>query len=332
MQYDTSIFRGHLPLIRFISTKVMLMLPTVFGLVTLVFFLTRLLPGDPASLFISPGVPLSLADDLRKQFGLDQPLFDQYMSYIGSVLTGNLGHSFTHHAPVTAVLAEVLPNTLLLGGTALLLEILAALCFALWAARTPGGLTDRIISQGSLVAYALPSFWIGILLLTTFSYGLEIFPSSLMMSQISSGRGTVSDIAMHLALPAFTVAIPGAALLTRYLRSSLARVEEREYITVARSMGLSATRTFRSYILPNAIGPVLSLIGVEFGILLTGVVVTETLFSWPGMGRLVVVAIFARDYPLLLGCTLVAGCIVIFGNSLADVLQAIIDPRRRSEM
>ncbi|MFN0158627.1 MAG: ABC transporter permease [Bacteroidota bacterium] len=316
-------------LLRFISLRILFTIPTLFGLVTLVFFLTRLLPGDAASVFIGPGVPPALADDLRRQFGLDQPLFEQYVSYIGSVFTGNLGHSFTHHAPVTTVLAEVLPNTALLGIAALILEILLAVSLAFFAARNTGSLSDRIISQGSLIAYALPSFWVGILLLTFFSYGLDIFPSSQMRSSSVSGESSLGGIALHLVLPAFTVAIPGAALLTRFLRSSLGRIENQEYVMVAKSMGVSESRIFRSYVLPNAIGPVISLIGVECGILLTGVVVTETLFAWPGMGRLVVVSIFARDYPLLLGCTLVAGFIVIAANTLADLLQKMIDPRLR---
>lgn len=248
--------------LRSISAAILFTVLTLFGLVTLVFFLTRLLPGDAASVFIGPGVPPSLASDLRRQFGLDQPLFDQYLSYIGSVFTGNLGQSFTHHAPVTTVLAGVLPNTALLGLTALALEITVAVLLAFIAVRNSGSLADRLISQGALVAYALPSFWVGILLLTFFSYGLDIFPSSQMRSSTTSGASSLTDIALHLVLPACTVAIPGTALLTRFLRSSLDRIEHREYITFARSMGLSRSRIVRSYVLPNAIGPVVSLIGV----------------------------------------------------------------------
>ena len=181
-----------------------------------------------------------------------------------------------------------------------------------------------------LVVCTLPSFWIGIMLLIVFSYGLGMFPSSQMYS--SGQSGSFPDMLRHLVLPALTAAIPAAAGFARYLRTSLSTVMAQEYVLAANSMGLSRWRVFRSYVLPNAISPIVSLLGIELGVLLTGVLVTETLFSWPGMGQLTIGAIFARDYPLILGCTLVSGVVVIAGNLVSDVVNAIIDPRIRSTM
>lgn len=305
----------------------------MFGLVTLVFFLSRLLPGDPSSLYISPGIPPAVAEQLRAQFGFDRPVWDQYISWLASILRGDLGRSFAYAAPVKDVLLRVFPNTVLLGGTALIVECVLAVALAALAVRHVGSRFDRTISHVSLVVYSLPSFWVGILLLWLFSFSLHLFPSSQMFSvgvKESGGTTAVIDLLKHLALPALTVAIPGAAAITRYLRTSVTETLGQDYVVAALSMGLSKTRVFRSYVLPNSLGPVVSFLGIEVGVLLTGVLVTETLFAWPGLGRIAVMAIFTRDYPMILGCTLLGGVVVVAANVLADVVRAWIDPRVRT--
>lgn len=304
----------------------------MFGLMTLVFFLSRLLPGDPSSLYISPGIPSAVAEQLRSQFGFDRPVWDQYLSWISSMLRGELGHSFAHAAPVKEVLLRVFPNTILLGGTALILECMLAIVLAALAVRHAGSRFDRFLSHGTLVVYSLPSFWVGILLLWIFSFSFDLFPSSQMHSvgaQEQGGTAATLDVLRHLVLPAFTVAIPGSAAVARYLRTSIAETLGQDYVVAATSMGLSKARVFRSYVLPNSLGPVASLLGMEAGVLLTGVLVTETLFAWPGMGRIAVMAIFARDYPMILGCTLLGGAVVVAANIFSDILRAWIDPRIR---
>ncbi len=254
------------------------------------------------------------------------------MSWLSSVLTGELGHSFAHNAPVTEVILRVFPNTVLLGGTALVLECILAVLLAAIAVREVGSRMDRSVSTLTLVVYSLPSFWVGIVLLWIFSYSLGVFPSSQMYSigaEDLDGTEALIDLLRHLALPAFTVAIPGAAAITRYLRTNITETLGEDYVVAATGMGLSKARVFRSYVLPNSIGPAVSLLGIEVGVLLTGVLVTETLFAWPGMGRIAVMAIFARDYPLILGCTLLGGIVVVAANILSDVLRAWIDPRIR---
>ncbi|MBM2840951.1 MAG: binding-protein-dependent transport system inner rane component [Bacteroidetes bacterium] len=299
---------------------------------TLVFFLSRLLPGDPSSLFISPGIPPVVAEQLRSQFGLDRPVVDQYIAWLTTVFHGELGYSFAHSAPVSQVLLSVFPNTLILGLSALVLECVLAILIAALAVSRTGSDFDRLLSNFTLVVYSLPSFWIGILLLLTFSFTFKLLPSSQMYSLAARDTGGLvafADFLQHLILPALTVAIPGAAVLARYLRTNITDILGQEYVVAATGMGLSKSKMFRSYVLPNSVGPVISLLGIEVGVLLTGVLVTETLFAWPGMGRIAVMAIFSRDYPMILGCTLLGGCIVIVANILSDVFRAWIDPRVR---
>ncbi len=319
-------------LLKFLIRRILQAIPTMFGLVTLVFFLSRLLPGDPASLYLSPGIPPGVAAHLHAQFGLDRPLADQYVAWLFSTFTGELGYSFAHSAPVRDVLLSVFPNTILLGVTALIVECALAILLAALSIRAVGSALDRMLSHLTLVTYSLPSFWVGILLLWLFSFSLGIFPSSQMYTagiRESDGPRAFADLLKHLVLPALTVAIPGAAVIARYLRTSITDTLRQEYVVAATGMGLSSGKVFRSTIFPNSIGPLLSLLGVETGVLLTGVLVTETLFAWPGMGRMAVMAIFTRDYPMILGCTLLGGVVVVAANTLADVARAWIDPRIR---
>ena len=321
-----------MPLVKFLARRVLYAIPMIFGLVTLVFFLSRLLPGDPAMLYVAPGIPPAVAEHLRSQFGLDRSWWEQYLAWLSSIFRGELGYSFAHGVPVKDVLLQVFPNTLLLGGTALLLECVAAFALAAIAVRFVGSWLDRALSGLTLVVYALPSFWVGILLLWLFSFSLKVLPSSQMHSigaDQLSGAAALGDLLKHLALPALTVAAPGIAALARYLRAGMTETLRQDYVAAAIGMGLSRGKVFRSTVFPNSIGPVLSVLGVEIGVLLTGVLVSETLFSWPGMGRLAVMAIFARDYPLILGCTLTGGVLVVAANILVDVVRAWIDPRIR---
>jgi peptide/nickel transport system permease protein len=313
-------------ILKYLARRILEAIPLIFGLVTVVFFLSRLLPGDATDVFISPTTPLSVKDQLRTQFGLDKPVLDQYFAWISSVFSGEFGTSFTRSAPVLDVIESVFPNTVVLAVAALLFEVVLGICLALPTFFYEGKWIEKLISNFSLVVYTLPSFWIGVLLLIVFSYWLGMFPSSQMHSTDDSGT---ADLLHHLALPAATAAIPAAAGFARYLRSSISTIMTSDYVLTAKSMGLTESRVFLSYVLRNAITPLISLLGIEVGLLLTGVLVTETLFSWPGMGQLTISAILSRDYPLILGCTLVSGVVVIMGNLISDAVNAFIDPRIR---
>lgn len=307
-------------------------IPLLLGVATIVFLISRLAPGDPVSAMVSPTMSASSAEALRHQYELDQPVPTQFMGWIKNVASGDLGVSLTHHQPVLQVIGHVLPNTLILASAALLIEILIGSFLGYLAAARPGMLLDTLISRGAIIVYSLPAFWIGVVLLTIFSYTTGLLPSSHMVSLETSSMtliGRFVDVSRHLALPALTVALTGVAGVSRYFRASLIEVKTRDYVAFAESLGLSRRSVFFRYEFPNAVTPVVVFLGLEFGTLLAGTVVTETLFAWPGMGRLAIMAILARDYPLVMGCTLISGAIVIACNLMADVVQSLIDPRVR---
>jgi peptide/nickel transport system permease protein len=304
----------------------------LFGLLTLIFFISHASPGDPVRAILPPNVSSAVADELRNQFGLNESVTVQYLRWIQNAVMGNLGYSFRHQQSVSEVIRDFLPNTMMLAFTAIIIEILAGIILGYLAFRYYRTTFDTFLSNFCLILYTLPSFWIGYLLLAAFAVALGFFPLSQMYSVESENlslAGKFSDIAAHLVLPACTIAIPGAAGIARFFRSSLLQTSREEYVIFAKSFGLPNRKIFFFFQTPNAIASVITFIGLEIGTLLTGAIVTETIFGWPGMGRLAVQAIFARDYPLIMGCTLASGIVVILGNFIADVAYMFIDPRVR---
>ena len=306
----------------------------LIGLLTIVFIISHLAPGDPVTALISPSIPSAVADKLRRQFGLDQPLLAQYGHWLKNTLSGELGISFRHQRSVMEVIANFLPKTMMLGFTAICLELVVGLLLGLLAVRYYGSILDKMVSNLGLIVYTLPTFWIGLVLLAFFSYALGLLPSSQMHSinaENLSFTGRAFDLFKHLILPALTIALPGAAGIARYFRTSLLKVQREEYVMFAQSLGLSKSKIFFSYELRNALAPVITIVGLEIGTLLAGAIVAEIMFAWPGMGRLAVMAIFARDYPLVMGCTLVSGVVVVLGNFVPDVFYMLLDPRVRPQ-
>lgn len=317
-------------MITYLIKRILAAVPLLFGLVTLVFLITRLLPGDPTLLFISPKVPPHIAAQLRTEFGLDQPMMVQYVRWVAGLASGNLGFSFTHQRAVVDVIGNAFLNTALLAGAAIILEVVIGVLIGILAAQYRQSLLERWISYGGLVIYTMPAFWVATLLLLLFSRALGILPSSHMHSIGAEHLNPFEyylDLLKHLILPSLTLALPGAAGLARFVHTQLAITTRQQYIITARSFGFSDRRILLKYALPNALLPVITLVGLELGGLLSGALVTETIFAWPGIGRITVTAIFARDYPLILGCTIISGIVVILGNLIADVLYTAVDPR-----
>ncbi|MBI4547521.1 MAG: ABC transporter permease [Ignavibacteriae bacterium] len=316
----------------YIVKRIVIAIPVIVGIVTLVFVLSRVAPGDPVTHLYSPTISTTAVEQLREEFGLERPLLQQFIDWISHVARGDFGISYSHHRPVHAVILDVLPNTILLGLAAIAIEFVLGCLIGAWAAHHHNSFIDRMVSGVGLVMYTMPTFWVGLLLLYLLSYTLGAFPSSQILSihaeHLSSLAYTV-DLLKHLALPALTIAIPGSAGIARFMRSSLINVDNEDYILAARSMGINQRTISLFYKLPNALTPVITILGLELGTLMAGALVTETIFAWPGMGRLTVMAIFSRDYPLIMGCTIVAGTVVILGNLIADILYATIDPRVR---
>ncbi|HVS03384.1 MAG TPA: ABC transporter permease [Thermoanaerobaculia bacterium] len=299
---------------------------------TATFLLLHLAPGDPLGLLAHPRVPPEQREALRQLWGLDQPLAARYLRWLGGVVRGDWGTSFLFRRPAGAVLLAALPNTLLLGGAALLVQLVVAVPLGVAAGRRPGSPLDHGIRVGSLLLYSLPTFWVGLMALLLFAYGLGLFPPSHLhgvgAESLSPGL-RVLDLLHHLALPALVLGLTSAGGLLRFVRSSVLEAMGQPHVLAARARGLSERRVVWVHGLGSALGPLLQLLGLSLPALLGGALVTEVVFSWPGLGRLAWSAMLARDYPLILAVTAWSAALVLVGNLLADLLQAAADPRVR---
>jgi peptide/nickel transport system permease protein len=298
--------------------RLLLLVPTVLGAVTLVFFLVHLIPGDPVELML--GGTASHADlaQLRADLGLDRPLGEQYARFLGGCARGDLGRSFFYRRPVLGVIGGALPATLLLAAAALAVALLIALPAGVVAAVRRDRLVDRLAMLGSLLGVSMPNFWLGPMLIILFSFRLGWLP-------VSGNEGPAS-----LVLPAVTLGTALAAILARMTRASMLDVLGEDYLRTARAKGVRERAVIVRHGLRNALLPVVTIVGLQFGALLSGAVITENVFAWPGVGTLLIQAITARDYPLVQGCVLVISLCYVAVNFLTDALYSVIDPRVRT--
>jgi peptide/nickel transport system permease protein len=305
----------------------------VFAVVTLTFFVIRLAPGGP---FIPQSERL-MDPEVRKQlevtFGVHEGLGTQYVKYLAALATGNMGVSFTHRRPVTELLAVVLPNTLLLAAAALLLDFLLGVALGVFQAMRARSHTDVALGAGTLFLASVPTFWLGMILIIVFAQWLNIFPAGGMEDAVRGGAGAWTGRALdrlwHLVLPAVTLGVVGAATTARYQRAAALDAKAHDYVRTARAKGLAERAVMYRHVLRNALLPTVTLFGLSFPFLLTGSVLIETLFNWPGMGRLAARAILEHDYPVVSATLLVASVMVVLGSFIADVLTALADPRIR---
>ena len=304
-------------MVRHILQRLLLTLPALWLVLTMVFFLIHIVPGDPVEQMLGEGATPAQTAQLRHSLGLDDPLYAQYVRYLGQTLRGDLGESFKFQAPVRRVIFERYPATLQLAFLALLVCAAIAIPAGVVAAARRGSLADRSIGVFTLVGLAVPNFALGPLLITLFSIKLGWLPVS--------GRGGL----LNYILPAATLGAALAAILTRMVRSSMLEELGSDYVRTARAKGLSTSAVLLRHALQNALIPIITILGLQFGTLLAGTIVTETIFSWPGIGRLTVMAISARDYPLLQGCILVIALSYVLVNLLTDVFYSMVDPRVR---
>lgn len=301
-----------------LGRRLLLLVPTVLGVLTLVFFLVHLIPGDPVELML--GETASRADlaQLRADLGLDRPLGEQYARFLGGLARGDLGRSFFYRKPVLAVIAGALPATALLAAAAMAVALLVAIPVGVFAAVNRDRPADRIAMLASLVGISMPNFWLGPMLIILFSFRLGWLP-------VSGREGAAS-----LVLPAVTLGTALAAILSRMTRSSMLDVLGEDYLRTARAKGVRERVVIARHALRNALLPVVTIVGLQFGALLSGAVITENVFAWPGVGTLLIQAITARDYPLVQGCVLVIALGYVAVNFLTDALYSVIDPRVRS--
>ncbi len=302
---------------RFLVRRLLLLAPVVLGVSTLVFFLIHLIPGDPVDLMLGETAQQVDRALLRHELHLDEPLLTQYGRFLGGLARADLGRSLHMRRPVVGLILERYPATLELAVAAMIIALAIAIPLGALAAAHHQKALDYLSLLFALVGASIPNFWLGPMLILFFSLHLGWLPVS--------GK----DGLLHLILPAFTLGFAMSALLTRMTRSALLETMDREYITLARAKGLSKKSVLVKHAFKNALIPILTIVGLQFGGLLAGAIVTETIFSWPGIGRLMIQAIRSRDYPLVQGCVLLISFSYILINLATDLLYAAVDPRIR---
>ena len=316
----------------FLLRRVALAVLLVFLVLTLLFFVLRLAPGDPQVFYDNDQLTAAQRQALTQRLGLDQPPIVQYGRWLQSALVGDWGVSFSQKRPVAQILTEALPATLLLTASALFLQYLFGILLGVFSARRAGSVPDHLVRVGSLVLYALPQFWLGLMALLVLSYRLPLFPPGRMHDLDAAGLAPLpylADLLHHLALPALVLGAGSCGALARYVRNTMLDALEGDYIVAARARGLPEWRVVWVHALRNSLTPLTQLVGLSLPFLLSGALVVEVVFSWPGMGRLVSLAVSDRDYPLILGATALTALVTVAGSLVADVLQAVADPRVR---
>jgi peptide/nickel transport system permease protein len=306
-------------------------LAVVVGVVTLMFFLLRLAPGDPALLLVGPAATAEQVASQRHALGLDRPLPAQYAAWLGRFARGDWGTSIATGRPVRAMLGEAWPATVRLVGISLLLSYLLGIAVGVVQATRGGGL-DTALSVVSVALFALPGYWLGLMLVMLFTYRLRLLPafgSAGFDADFLTGWERQADRLRHLALPLATLTLIGLGGTARFVRGAMLDVAGLPYVAIARAKGLSETRIALRHVLRNALIPVLTLLGLSLPTLFSGAVFIEAIFAWPGVGRVLVEGVQARDYPVVLAATAVSAVLVVLGNLLAELLVSWADPRVR---
>ncbi|WP_454721818.1 MULTISPECIES: ABC transporter permease [Cupriavidus] len=304
------------------------------AVVVLNFLLIRLAPGDPVETIAGSmgGISDELRAQLRSQYGLDQPLPVQLATYVKHVLHGDLGHSYFFNLPVSGLIAERVPATLLLVLASVAVAFLLGTALGVLASRKPHGVLSQAITVLSMTGHAAPVFWSGMMLVILFASVWPILPVSDMHSMTADGQGlaAVLDVAWHMVLPTLTLSLVYLAQYSRLSRASMLEVLGSDYIRTARAKGLSEHRVLYGHALRNALLPVVTVLGLQFGNVVAGAILVETVFNWPGLGRLAFDSILRRDYPTVLGVLLFSAIVVVLMNQLTDALYRLIDPRIRA--
>jgi peptide/nickel transport system permease protein len=305
--------------LRYIVRRILLTIPVLFGVATLVFSLIHLVPGDPAQAMLGDGASPQDIAELRKSLGLDEPLFDQYVTFIRHAIAGDLGRSFRTGQPVTTMIVERVPATAELAIAAMVVAIVIALPLGVIAAVRHGTAADYGAMTFALAGVSIPNFWLGPVLAIVFAVELGWLPVS--------GRGSPA----HLVLPAISLGLALAAILARMTRASLLDELRELYVRAARARGVSRTSAVTAHALRNSLVPLLTIVALQFGAVLTGAVITETIFAWPGIGRLLIQSIGFRDYPMVQGCILLIAVTYVTVNLITDLMYGVLDPRIRYE-
>jgi peptide/nickel transport system permease protein len=303
--------------LRFVARRLVLTIPVLLGVATLVFALIHLIPGDPAQAMLGEAAAQADVDALRQRLGLDRPLLEQYADFLVGAVHGDLGTSLRTGTPVSAQIAERLPATFELALAAMLVALAVALPLGIAAAAWRGTFVDHAAMTLALAGMSIPNFWLGPLLAIVFAVELGWLPVS--------GRGGLE----HIVLPSLSLGLALAAMLARMTRASLLEELREPYVRAARARGVSRVRAVVVHAFRNSLIPIVTIVGLQFGAVLTGAVITETIFSWPGIGRLLIQSIGFRDYPLVQGCILLIAVTYVAVNLMTDLAYGLLDPRIR---
>jgi peptide/nickel transport system permease protein len=316
---------------RFIGRRVGVTVGVVFTVITLSFLIIKLAPGDPALLLAGAGVNPQYLQAIRAEYGLDLPLWQQFVIYLETALTGNLGFSITYTQPVLTVILSRLFPTLILVIAGGIFSIGLGILLGLVSASKPNSITDEVISFSTSTLYAIPVFWLGLIMIFTFSIQLRLFPTGGMTSLIVSSDplSTAVDVGWHAVLPVVTIGVVFLAFYASMTRAGLLEALSANFTTYARAKGASERRILYRHAFRNSLLPIISLAGTQISLMIGALVLVENIFSWPGLGTLIVQAFLHRDYPLTTGLLVFSAIAVAFSNLAADILYAIVDPRVR---
>ena len=313
------------PVIGFLARRIAYSVVVLIGVLIVVFAIVQLVPGDPVRIALGTRYTPEAYAALRSASGLDRPLLTQFVSYVGSAFTGDLGVSFRNGDPVTEILLDRLPATVSLAAFGIVVALLIAVPAGIWSALHEGRVSDAVVRVTSQFGVSIPDFWMGILLIALFSTTLGWLPTSGYRSLFDDPGGWLR----HLVLPGLTVGLVAAAILTRYVRSAVLEVAAMGYVRTARSKGLSPSVVTFRHTVRNALVPILTITGIQLATILGGVIVVEVVFAWPGLGRLVFNSVAARDYPVIQGAVLLMAVLFLVINLVVDLLYAVVDPRIR---
>ncbi len=320
-------------MLQYLVRKLLLAIPLILGVMTLIFLLLEATPGDISDRFCTTEMPPDVCDAVIDKYKLDEPVYVRYVSMMGRLMTGDFGHSWTHERPVFDVVMEALPNTVVLSVVTLVVIFTVGVLMGTIQAVRQYSMLDNVLSVGSLFFYSMPSFWLALILVLLFSLRLDLLPAAGMVDPVEfeymSGSERFFDRLRHLILPGVALGVASAAGTARYMRSSMLEVIRLDYVRTARAKGLPERTVVFKHALRNALLPIVTLLGLSLPYLFSGSVLVEIIFAWPGMGRLIVSAIFAQDTPLIIACFFVFTLMVVLGNLLADLLYSVVDPRIR---
>lgn len=314
---------------RLFSTALILFLITSF-----IFLLLRLAPGDPTQRFLSPELSPQLLEKIKKSFLLDRPLVEQYLIFVKNIFLGDFGISYNYRIPVMSVIGDTLPFTLIFATISFSLQISISLLLIFFISQKRNSFLDRLLNKINLVFYSIPTMIIGMFLIFIFSLELNLLPMSGLHSldyDNASLWDKLINYTIHLILPLATLSLPGIIVFYGYLRNNIDEIYKKSFVLFLRSCGMNEQIIFRKHVLPNSVEPLISVLGTELSILLSGTLITENIFGLPGMGRLIVDAILTRDYPLVVGCVFVSAVLVIIANTVADVVKVNINKKLASE-